>query len=270
MKVPARLAAWLAVILGLAAAMPAEAACSRDQVAGVQRTLRDAGYKPGPIDGQLGPKTRSAIKRWQKAGDLEPHGRLACEDRRAAKPPAPEAERQARAAAYRRQLYRNDPTGFKPAKPQLELLRHDGGLYHGAVADGRPNGQGRIHWPDGRKYAGGWRNGRFHGRGALVYPDGRAYMGAFKNGKFNGEGLLKHPDGGVYAGAFQAGAFNGQGRYRFPDDSVYRGAFRNGRPNGEGRLRTARKLWRGQWSNGCLVSGDPPVAVLVSPSRCAR
>ena len=46
----------------------------KEEIRLVQVRLRNAGFDPGPIDGILGPKTRSAIKRYQsanrRAGDL--------------------------------------------------------------------------------------------------------------------------------------------------------------------------------------------------------
>jgi peptidoglycan hydrolase-like protein with peptidoglycan-binding domain len=38
-----------------------------DLVADAQRMLRLRGYDPGPIDGQLGPRTRQAIRTYQEA-----------------------------------------------------------------------------------------------------------------------------------------------------------------------------------------------------------
>ena len=46
-----------------AAASPAQ---DRRLVAGTQSGLRDMGYDPGPVDGILGPRTRAAIRAYQK------------------------------------------------------------------------------------------------------------------------------------------------------------------------------------------------------------
>lgn len=37
----------------------------------VQKALKAAGFNPGSIDGKLGPKTKSAIRRFQKSHDLK-------------------------------------------------------------------------------------------------------------------------------------------------------------------------------------------------------
>jgi peptidoglycan hydrolase-like protein with peptidoglycan-binding domain len=41
-----------------------------------QRTLRELGYQPGPIDGVVGPKTKDALARYQRAERIQVTGRL--------------------------------------------------------------------------------------------------------------------------------------------------------------------------------------------------
>jgi N-acetylmuramoyl-L-alanine amidase len=47
-----------------------------DTVSGAQGRLRDLGYNVGPIDGDLGPQTRTALKTFQKDHSLEVSGAL--------------------------------------------------------------------------------------------------------------------------------------------------------------------------------------------------
>ena len=42
----------------------------------VQQRLREAGFDPGPADGQLGPRTRDAIRRWQESAGVPATGYL--------------------------------------------------------------------------------------------------------------------------------------------------------------------------------------------------
>jgi peptidoglycan hydrolase-like protein with peptidoglycan-binding domain len=42
----------------------------------VQRKLRRMGYDPGPIDGRLGPATRAAIRKFQRANNMPPTGEI--------------------------------------------------------------------------------------------------------------------------------------------------------------------------------------------------
>jgi len=40
----------------------------------IQTALKNAGFDPGPVDGKMGPRTRQAIKEFQKAKGLVPDG----------------------------------------------------------------------------------------------------------------------------------------------------------------------------------------------------
>jgi len=42
----------------------------------VQRKLARMGYDPGPVDGRLGPATRAAIRKFQKANNMPPTGEI--------------------------------------------------------------------------------------------------------------------------------------------------------------------------------------------------
>ena len=42
----------------------------------VQRKLKRLGYDPGPIDGRLGPSTRAALRRFQRANNMPPTGEI--------------------------------------------------------------------------------------------------------------------------------------------------------------------------------------------------
>lgn len=47
---------------------------SPDRIKKVQLALREAGFDPGPIDGELGPRTDQALRAFQKTQGLEPDG----------------------------------------------------------------------------------------------------------------------------------------------------------------------------------------------------
>lgn len=49
---------------------------SRQQLRRAQRALADAGYDPGPVDGVMGPRTRRAVRAWQRDHGLEPDGEV--------------------------------------------------------------------------------------------------------------------------------------------------------------------------------------------------
>lgn len=60
-----------------------EPAKGADDVKKLQEALKAKGQDPGPIDGVMGPKTRAAIKAFQKASGLKETGEL--DDQTAAK-----------------------------------------------------------------------------------------------------------------------------------------------------------------------------------------
>jgi len=51
-------------------------AMSGDVVRSAQQALTDRGYDATPIDGQFGPKTEEAVRRFQNANGIPPTGRL--------------------------------------------------------------------------------------------------------------------------------------------------------------------------------------------------
>ncbi|HSS64415.1 MAG TPA: peptidoglycan-binding domain-containing protein [Gammaproteobacteria bacterium] len=66
----------LLLILGFTAIAPAISVAYEEKVAAVQRRLSDLDYEPGPVDGLMGPRTRNAVRAFQRANSLSPNGRL--------------------------------------------------------------------------------------------------------------------------------------------------------------------------------------------------
>jgi peptidoglycan hydrolase-like protein with peptidoglycan-binding domain len=64
-----------ALSLGLSIA-PGAMAQGSSSVRAAQQALKDKGLDPGPVDGLNGPKTRSAVKDYQKQQNLDADGRL--------------------------------------------------------------------------------------------------------------------------------------------------------------------------------------------------
>ena len=67
----------MSLILALGLSMtPALMAQGSSTVREAQQALKDKGFNPGPVDGLNGPKTRSAVRDYQKQQNLTVNGRL--------------------------------------------------------------------------------------------------------------------------------------------------------------------------------------------------
>jgi lipid-binding SYLF domain-containing protein/peptidoglycan hydrolase-like protein with peptidoglycan-binding domain len=56
---------------------------NKSEVSKVQTALRDQGFDPGPIDGKMGPQTRSALRQFQRQNNLTASGQIDAETRAA-------------------------------------------------------------------------------------------------------------------------------------------------------------------------------------------
>jgi peptidoglycan hydrolase-like protein with peptidoglycan-binding domain len=65
-----------AIVLGICALPAIVGAQSSDEIRAAQQSLKDKGFDPGPIDGVDGPKTRAAVRQYQKQQNLEADGHL--------------------------------------------------------------------------------------------------------------------------------------------------------------------------------------------------
>lgn len=183
----------------------ADAACERRQIVVVQEHLVRLGYDPGPIDGVIGPITRRAIRAMQTAGGLEPHGRIACEDARAASRIAKAQRGETQGGKTQNARSQNARTRDTWSRARgVPSIAFDGGLYQGRLQNGAPVGGGVLIGPGARRYVGDWKDGKYHGRGVLV-TETTKYLGDFRNGRFHGEGMLLRPSGVILRGRFQYG-----------------------------------------------------------------
>ena len=78
----------------------------------VQGALANAGFDPGPADGDFGPKTRRAIQAWQRANGHAETGYLTRDQLRSI---LAEAKRKTAQCLERAQANAESPTAFRPA-----------------------------------------------------------------------------------------------------------------------------------------------------------
>ena len=113
----------------------------------------------------------------------------------------------------------------------------DGGYYEGAFSGGEPEGHGMMKYADGDSYDGEFSLGVADGRGSYRFKNGDVYVGEIKGGIFSGRGSMYFSDGNTYHGEFQDDLINGKGVFRLADGSVYEGDFVDGNYSGRGRFR---------------------------------
>lgn len=106
----------------------------------VQRALQEAGFDPGPIDGRMGRRTRSALKAFQSAKDLKASGEVdrktwqalqEAKTTRAASPPSVATKEEMRAAIMEYRL--RSPDRIKKVQLALEQAGFDPGPIDGEL-----------------------------------------------------------------------------------------------------------------------------------------
>ena len=71
----------------------------------------------------------------------------------------------------------------------------NGDVYVGEMANGFPNGQGKMTYSNGDIYEGSYVNGIIEGKGKFSYAGGDVYEGDFKDGGSTGTGIYTEADG---------------------------------------------------------------------------
>ncbi len=112
-------------------------------------------------------------------------------------------------------------------------------VYKGLLANGRPNGAGRLELRSGEVFEGNFLDGALDGRGVHIARDGSRYEGDFRRGIATGKGRLALPTGELYEGSFVAGLRDGTGRTTLPGGSTYASRWSMGREIGGERDRLA-------------------------------
>jgi len=127
-------------------------------------------------------------------------------------------------------------------------LTLDNGVYEGEIANGKPNGKGKLTFTgrrdNGDIYEGDFVNGKL-GKGkatwAVFVNDVLVYEGAFGlNAKPVGKGKITYPNGDVRESdlAVVGGGIN-TGKLTYKDGSVYEGEVNRGMPYNRGKVTFA-------------------------------
>lgn len=280
--------AWIVITLVALAAGTARSEAGTDASLEhqIQAALAEAGFDPGPVDGKLGPKTRSAIRAWQRANGYVADGFLSAEQFRAmltkATPAAtlePFGPNWIIAENQPCQLYNPEPepgetvtwsggcVDGKTSGVGWLVWRYGKGelVYDGVMRAGKYDGYGSASSPSGSHYEGEWRNGERHGRGRYTSPNGEHYEGAFREGTRTGRGTYTWPNGARYEGEFRDGKQHGSGVWTGPDGSLYDGEWRDGKKHGFGTFISVPLGYHydGEWRDGVQHG----FGILVLPNR---
>jgi hypothetical protein len=150
----------------------------------------------------------------------------------------------------------------------------EGKLYNrkeGEFRAGRLNGKGKSSF-NGMTYEGTWRDGVYDGQGTFTWPNGNRYSGGFKDGEFSGRGVLTSSDGSRYEGDWKHSAREGHGINIYADSTLYEGEWRNDKPNGRGKavVGSTRRVFEGNWVDGCFHQGDAIAAIGTTKEACER
>ncbi len=82
------------ILIVVTALIPFQASAYDSGIADAQRRLAESGFEPGPIDGLIGPRTRRAIKDFQKSKGLSVNGRLDARTLKTLSPVEPASRQQ--------------------------------------------------------------------------------------------------------------------------------------------------------------------------------
>ena len=76
-------------------------------------------------------------------------------------------------------------------------MKHNGDVFEGSFANGKPDGEIIIHYADKGRFRGMYKNGKREGRAIEEKPDGTRFEGTYSNDRRHGDFVEKDRDGKV-------------------------------------------------------------------------
>ena len=237
----------------------------------VQQSLTNAGFDPGPADGAFGPKTRKAIRAWQRANGHTETGYLNRDQLRLLfKHVKPSAKKSLELNTRRKckDLYGTYLKG-NHVECWQEVESHNGCFlwnphYHtdrsakwlGECRGGVAVGHGELLLSSGSAHfatesTGMLADGKKHGSWVEKRSDGSRFEGKYLDGKRYGNWLVNWSNGDKYNGGFRDGKRNGQGIMTWPTGTYYEGEYLDDKENGHGIYKWASgSRYEGEYRNG--------------------
>ena len=254
----------------------------------IQAALADAGFDPGPADGQFGPRTHRAIQAWQHANGYSPTGDLTGKQVEAIL-----TETTSAAAALEPKCadlpgrylddnhaecwekiesrpgchwwnnhYHSDRTarwtgrcegGFAEGRGTLSKSagsEHDSAETSGTMSDGKRHGDWVLRFADGRVEEGSYIEGKRHGHWVWRSADGQVGEGPYVDGKRHGRWVRDDSDGTVSEGPYVDGKRHGYWVRRSASESGAEGPYVDGERHGHWVVRIRRTVSEGPYVNG--------------------
>lgn len=152
---------------------------------------------------------------------------------------------------YMGQFYRD--ANATTVSGQGKVSWASGGMFEGALVQGKRQGQGTMTWANGQRYVGEWVQDKPQGQGKLHFANGNDYEGTVTNGIPQGVGHMRYASGDTFDGIFNNGEPEQSGVYVWRNGQRYEGAWQGGRPEGQGKLQFSS----GNRYEGAVVGGVP-------------
>ena len=235
----------------------------RKQRKQIQIGLWAVGFNPGKPDGEFGPRTRAAIRKWQTSRGKPATGYLDMGSANALLAAAPDLSGPVWLTAQ------NKPCKVWNQFPEAgETL-----IWSGDCVEGKASGRGRQVWRGSygeNVYEGEHRDGKRHGRGTRIWGAGTRYEGDWREGKRTGRGTMTWANGVRYEGDWRDGKRTGRGTMTWANGVRYEGDWHDGKAHGQGtRIDSDGDRFAGQWRNGCFGKrGGTWAAVGSSAEAC--
>jgi len=256
----------LVFMLGLGAT--AALAQSAADVKLVQEELSD--YGAGKADGEMGKKTRNAIRAYQQDWQIPETGEITPDLIARLKGEHPATRSQwTKTANQDCEVWNESPTprevvtwtgdcsaGKTSGTGKVVWSFEERGkklqdTYEGQRKDGKKHGQGVYTGADGNRYEGQFKDNKQHGQGVYTGADGSRYEGQWKDNNYHGQGVYTEADGDRYEGQWKDNKQHGQGVITWADGDRYEGQYKDGKKHGQGVYTWADgDRYEGQYKDG--------------------
>lgn len=127
----------------------------------------------------------------------------------------------------------------------------NGNIYEGSFKNGEPNGFIKIIYAHGDTYHGEMVNGVKCGKGLYIWKEGARFEGEYSNDTRNGQGTFTSKDGTTLTGNWVNNLLEGYGEEKRPDGYVFEGEFVHSQKVRGKEILPNGDIYEGDFQNGC-------------------